>query len=620
VRVLAIATAAAVAALLWTSAQRDPEAGDWRPRAAAVPPVATEPRAAATAAPGAAELRAAPDGGEEGAGFALRMLGPDGEPLAHARVVVFTGDEVLGAAETDERGRAELPARARRGELGVHAAGTPPYRAPFDAGEPDEAGRGEVDVRIPLGEVVAGRVLVDGAPPAEPLVLTLQHDNLFAWIEPFPVPVLHALHTTPQAYLSADAPTAPDGAFRFAGLPAAWSGRLSWSGDAYRREEEDWFGFDALDLPAARDDLVLRLGSVVHVRARIVTLAGAPVEDAELSAPGRVPAVSDGSPDGVAELDLVRPLPAEVVFALSSWTLRPGCSHRFALRPPATGAAWDLGEIVLPPPPALLVRVVDPAGAPIAGADVGLHGSLGDAASNAWRTLATDAEGHARDRFCAGLRAIRVEAHGFAPRWLEGPFDPVREIEVVLAPSAALTVRVAGGPAGAVRHLFAAVSPRPDAPPGGVRRSRGDSGLPAWRREAGALSVGFGGTRFAPLESGVGHVVRVYDSAAHVLHESAHAPLAAGEEREVTVALEWKPVALWLRVLGSGGAGAHGAEIAVDGLVVARADRFGEAQLPAIAPGAVDLRITHPEHADLRLPAFELPLEEGWIELRMSAR
>ena len=360
----------------------------------------------------------------------LRVLDVDGRPLAHRLVVLGPGasDEAL-AKWTDAGGRASFPATGERRVLAIERKSGLPFRTEL------ELVPGERVVRLTRGAVLAGRVLVDGAPPRRVLDLEVHATGGAA---------VDALYDAddPRSLLSrrdGAARTDEDGRFRIEGLadgrvvslrfPAGYA--LAGTVEYHDPGEGPLVRFEE---PA--EGLVVELERHVVVHGRVVDETGStPIPGALVEVQ-----MKDGiwgrqsEQDGTFEI-YVREAPQDVRVRYGRnvpgvrFQIEGSGSAAFHFDDP--GRDVDLGDLVVEAGAGLELWVRDPDGRPVAGAVAGVGAP-------------TDEEGRTLLRGVAAGQVLRVGRFGYASERLTVS-DPVPSaLAVVLVPTNRLTIVVRG--------------------------------------------------------------------------------------------------------------------------------------------------------------------------------
>jgi len=379
----------------------------------ALPEVAPrEPRALqAGAAPAEVGAAARSEGASAEAGqsaaaeptatLALLVLHAHGAPAAGASVALARAETLLASGLTDVEGRVRLVAPP--GEATLHVAGISdqPYSEVLHVDGNSESS--ERRVQLPAGQLVAGRVLVDGHPARTGFPIALRGaDRKRSSSQPrLPEAIREVLsHRLPGVGESQrhggggglfNAQLAgPAGEFLFSGLPLDWGGQFEVP-SAFGCEDGD----EALAVGAPVGDLVLRLRTLRGLHGRVVAAGGGqPVPGAGIDCKLMF---GQGSRQDIFAAD------AEGRFAVPLEPME-GAFDRVELRlTHPLGSAFralvvtaeqlqggdDLGDIELYATRTIAFVALDSTGAPIAGAL-----GVADDASHA-RSLPTDAEGRA---------------------------------------------------------------------------------------------------------------------------------------------------------------------------------------------------------------------------------
>lgn len=351
---------------------------------------------------------------------AVRVVDEGGGPVSGATVIACSEGRVVGTARTDGDGRAAVGLET---DLVVGAAPGRPA-VPLEV-EGDES---TLVLTLARGERLAGHLRVGGAPPVEPVTLSLRHDRpLESRVPPAAAEALE------DAGLG-DATTAPvgaDGRFGVGGLRPGWSGALELPrglrlvadpAPGARNERRT-----TAVLPRAAPDLVLEAVRVPTVRGRFVRSGdGSPVPDVQYSfhhSSGGSSKVSRGESDANGRFE------HELLFSSDAMEWmdaheRPAVKY-IAFYGIAPTYRWEaeeiptdgnLGDLPLDRPPrrTLHVRVETANGEPAPDAFIRVL----------WeRELhATDGSGYTRIAgFPGGAATIRVSARGWSTQEVEVP-------------------------------------------------------------------------------------------------------------------------------------------------------------------------------------------------------
>lgn len=394
------------------------------------------------------ERRAAEDGASatapiaEAAPLALSVRDPLGAPVAGALVVLFRGETALGNARTDAAGNAVVPAPGGEGEYVLFADGWAFFRGAIDLSG------GSRTLSLVEGATVAGRVLVDGAAPREPIELVWSTSpNVptgLDWHElPLEIRRIVLGHRNRGSEITAH--TSMGGGFAFRGLVADVQGSLRWSGP-YVPEglPAASFGPGARqrDVAAPSSDLVLRLEMALEVRMRFVSPTGEPIAGAyanlESGATQAPRGVLMGDALGRASLLLPRDAPGPLRLTGGRTNVAPTQTF-VAHRPQDSGLIWDLGDLVLPTTRRITVHVCDSEGVPIY-----------EARAGPWRPSAQDLGSRTTMRGSVALEVpegpsrVRVQSFGFLGALVDVPADAV-EVTASLARACRLVFHLPEG-------------------------------------------------------------------------------------------------------------------------------------------------------------------------------
>ncbi len=535
------------------------------------------------------------------------------------------------ASHGEESGKAVAPPQDVATEAGGETRAPVEVEAPAETGEPppDEPSlRREVVAEARANQAasaaVAGRVLVDGSPPAEPLKL---------W-----------LLTTGGT--SRTALTKPGGAFRFDLGTADWSGRLGWGTDYYRTDvprEDRFYEATVLRLPAPREDVVLRLESAGWLVGRIVDPRDAlPVARAEVGY--RIPGkdgewtrarLESADADGRFRLSMRRP------FGPTRFEFGPHNANTLAAlelpHPPAATSAreWDLGDVFLDATQSVRFAVTDADGQPLYGAVARALDAEGSQAGS--DSSLTGPDGRGLVELPASTAAVRCVRVGFRSQSLPVPenreevllfeLDATSTLELSIdLPSAArpkdYSARLAAdapffveGEGGSPEDFGELDKLWPALPESYSTRLRNDAGC----AEAVFRFRGNGRLLLSGIRSGVAIDLELLDRYRTPLHVETLAPFAPGEARERHVVLNDRPLPVTGRVVDA------------DGEPVPRASvrfgpgaRVGAAVTDAEGRFAIDdaggrrgqLAVLSRRHPPLAIADYEFPAS-GEVELRL---
>ena len=548
---------------------------------------------------------------------------PDGRPIAGVEVRVAFG-LLWGARPAASEHADTPPARAITAEDGsFRLAGLPEgARLDLSATHPDyrpaaladvevvEAVAGsEVSIVMMPGVRASGRVLDEAGEGIATAAVT-------AWVVSLPgirvdegvgKGVGEAAGEAPAAPATAgqQATAAEDGSFELRGLPP---GALRLRASAPGHQAAELSGLDlGADQPLEGIELVLAPAAVLEGTVR--TPEGAPLPRARI---GVRPAPMPPAPDGVAAPPAAvdHPVDGEGRFRIDG--LAPGAvvvaadhdRYREVERSLDLRPGINRVDLVLKPGLAVAGRVVDGAGAPVAGATVGLTGAgvhrvdRVDRVDRAWARSREDGSFRLAG-LAAGRHAIEARKGGYSPAVLtvELAEAPLEGIELRLERGATLAGRLLGLTAGELARVeVAAVSPQLGVrdgvvEPGGHYRIDGlepgdwmaTASVPPGSRHARApVRVAGTGTVAADLDFGQGLAL-----AARVLVNGA--PLSG----------------VRIEALGTEGQGAG----------AALTDERGMVRISGLAPGPYRLELAHPASGLTDQRQVELPLEDTLEDL-----
>jgi hypothetical protein len=393
-------------------------------------------------------LDATADGGESDVG-ALQPLAPaddvadetdvtfvvlhaDGVPARGCMVAVVAGEKAAWSALTDDDGTARGAPVA--GPVTAWVGGTTLVPVAFPLAE----GRGRHELLLPAGEIIDGWVVIDGAPPPEPVPLGLESDAGAAVGVPwYVVSALSPRRPGESFTIELGAFTGAGGAFRFSGLPAGWTGRFE---PPELCRSEDPHGLDA---HAPERGRVLELQSIPHIRFRIVSAderLPVPFAQGMVVVHGALNSTSYGlncDAGGRGSVPMLRwEATRKVQLDLAD---KAGSSRVRAWFDIADSAHdVDLGDIQLSAGWSIPFRVSAPDGSPIAGA-------VGATECEALlRSEGTDAAGLGRViGVPPGCAELHVGAARHEPARVPLPAEPPSEpIRVTLVPCASLDLSV----------------------------------------------------------------------------------------------------------------------------------------------------------------------------------
>lgn len=624
-----------VLALVWR------HRGAQEPAAAAASPAPPRDAAAAAVAAGRSQPAAAVPAVSPGAGAGrvalartalLRFQDESGAAVPHARFALRQGGALLAEGQASVGGEAEVAAAEGAAWILVTAPGHAPHAAMLGL-EP-----GPHDIVLPAGAVVAGRVLVDGAPPAEPVTLTLTSD----------VPLLppnpefdeaasfgEEDEEEPAGWL--ELATGPGGLFRLAGLPMVWKGTLAVYREDLASEAElgwDWM-YWSLQLSEPRDDILVRLRSVPVLRGRLLAADGKPLqgtlEVGVVRESGSLDYGETVGSDGRFTVALRARKPPMTMLSLCFQPEgMPAYSREWAAA--ELPADYDLGDIFYPAFRRIAIRAVEPHGLPVAGATA--SADAGVTWSEATGADGTGALWGPTTDFVLLARADgRLEGEAQVPPGVEGP------VTVVLPPANQLLLHVIepdGTPARDVTVTIQARRPLFAGDPStraALTRVRSGGGV-GYMSSPGSEEITMepdseGRLAITGLQEGSSLLVKVLSRADRVvLHEETLLPMppAGLVERQIVVAVEgatrWQingrlvgpdgePVGQ--AVIHPGKPGGQSGRVSI-----AVSDEDGRFSMTCPDAEPLDLVVQADEYAPLRCQAFPGPPNAPPIELRLE--
>ncbi|MBK8180895.1 MAG: hypothetical protein IPK67_18780 [Planctomycetes bacterium] len=337
----------------------------------------------------------------------IAVRDPLGAPVGCALVVLFRGETALGDARTDVAGNAVVPALGGEGEYVLFAEGWASCRGTIDLSA------GSRTLSLVEGATVAGRVLVDGAAPREPIELVWSTSpNAPTGLDWHKLPASIRKLVFQQRGRGSEAVlrTIAGGSFAFRGLVADVSGTLHWRGPYLEDVFPPAHG-NYRSVAAPRDDLDLRLVTGLEIRMRFVSDTGTPIPSAfakfELSGTHELDRTIICDTRGVAR-KVVR---HDVRGPIRITAGRTGTSPTWtfdAEKPTAPEAVWDLGDFVLPSTRTLTLHARDAEGRPVQSARATAW--LAGEGRSSWRSTTTDS---LQLDVAAGPSRILVQAFGF---------------------------------------------------------------------------------------------------------------------------------------------------------------------------------------------------------------
>lgn len=340
---------------------------------------APAPEAGGTAAAAPSDATAS---GRVEVGFVVRVVDDEHHPLRDATVHCWREAGGVTEHQTDADGRCSLVSADERGGLLVRRDGFVPVVQELPAL------RGQHEVVLGHGSVLAGTVLVDGAPAPAGLLLRL---SMLPLSPPRSAPraILEVLRNEGSG---ASTVTGMAGRFLFAGLPADWSGHLLLPRTHWLLPQEGQVveGEDRVLLPRPQPDLLLTTTRLPVLQGRVLwSDTGEPIAEAIVMISQILLADGTKVPGFGAKTD------SDGRFAVGIYPGRPDQHARWldplrrsavtharlqslgrSLVLEADTAPLDLGleyELRVDRPPMVWFRAVDADGKPIAGARMALR-------------------------------------------------------------------------------------------------------------------------------------------------------------------------------------------------------------------------------------------------------
>ena len=545
-----------VAAVAPSDASGTDRATATRPRAVAPSTDAALPADDVATAPAASTVR-------------VKVRRADGGDVTGARVVALQGD----AAETSAPAAADgvvrvAPAVAARTAV-VVVEGAPPVLAEIPAGT------GDVDVVVPEGAAIEGAVLLDGAVPRAPLVLTVACNEDWLPEGRLPAALIDAVRRLGFDGDGFPVRTGEGGRFRAGGLPG---GRLCWVAGPYgtfvRGQARQ---VSAIESRAPARGFVLDLVSLPRITGRAVREGGTPIPAANCRLAYDLPVAGAQGTSGVRAGDDGRFEIALEPESVRNLTLRVSDAEDRGARtldlPSAGDPSRDVGDVAIADVRGVAILVEDPDGRPVPAAVAMYEAAAGESDEILAFAAPSGADGTTVAHVWDGRRAFRVAAPGFAVRRAEipaGAAEPVRigltratgvvaSIEVEAAsPSVRLFLHLhAGaplldGPGGAMDPIYACV--------GGVgpfAQATGEAMTLAW------FGIGAGRAASVPgLLPGVPFDAEVWDEAG-TFHGRQSVELARGEMRALRFRIAAPPRTISGVVLNADGTPAPNVELVV---------------------------------------------------------
>lgn len=365
----------------------------------------------------------------------LRVIDAFGTPAAHGEIVLERAGTIAPQYPgLDERGEANLPRSNETTWLWVFFDGSAPVRLPVSL-----AGESTI-VTLPRGEVVAGRVEIDGVAARRPVRIELRAFDGFRALETAPAALYDwwsARNFSSVASLSTT--TDEFGRFRFTGLDSGQRVVVS-ANDRFVRGRDDR-PMPLLETEAPRDDLVLSFATKNFVSGRAVDANAQPSKHALVTL--KVASRTDRD-HGRSQLEadedgrFAIPFPIEGDSITVEIRAHDGsCANRRVAAPFPTEIA--LGDLILTAPRTIRFRAVGPDGSPISGAEA----FLAEDEDPARRSSTTDAHGAGAFSVPSPIEAreFYVVAKGYELGVASIPSDE-RVVDVTLARSTRLVVQL----------------------------------------------------------------------------------------------------------------------------------------------------------------------------------
>ncbi|MEO6711544.1 MAG: hypothetical protein ABIP42_18320, partial [Planctomycetota bacterium] len=210
----------------------------------------------------------------------IHVVDPAGLPVSGARLALFQDIQLLRSGTSAEDGVVQFEAGDGKASYVLIVKGWVPLRGELDTSP------GERTLTLPEGELISGRVFVDGTVPSLPVELYFSGIDPLRRAPTLAPEVARVVRASFSGGLQMQAITQADGSFAFHGVSERVRGRISWP-EAYSLEghgiERQERGI-ALEKP--EHELILRLESRLRLHVRVVDPAGVPVPDALVRATG----------------------------------------------------------------------------------------------------------------------------------------------------------------------------------------------------------------------------------------------------------------------------------------------------------------------------------------------
>lgn len=364
----------------------------------------------------------------------LRVVDAFGAPAAHGEIVLEREGTIAPQFPgLDEQGEANLPRSNVATWLWVFFDGSAPVRLPVSLAAESTT------VTLPRGEVVAGRVEIDGAPARRPVGIELRALDGFRALETAPAELydwwsarrfssVSSLSTTSDAF----------GRFRFTGLESGR--RVVVSGNDRFVTGTDAGSMPLLQVEAPRDDLVLSFVTKPFVSGRAVDANAQPSKHALVTL--NVTNRTNGDA-GRSQLEADDDGRFAIPFPLAGDTVTVEVrAHDGSYTKRRVEAPFPveiaLGDLVLTAPRTIRFRAIARDGSPISGAEA----FLAEDPQNRSAESGTDGAGVFSIPTAIGATDFYVHANGHELGVGAIPADGDTLVEVVLTPSTRLWVRL----------------------------------------------------------------------------------------------------------------------------------------------------------------------------------
>lgn len=484
----------------------------------------------------------------------LVVVDPGGTPVANATLILFDAPQVIASGISDANGRVCFEPREGEFDFALAAPNWYVQRGSI------ECGAGRRNVALVEAGGIAGRVLVDGALPSEPVQLVLRLSNPALRKLRLPPAVSAQLPAPHRVLGSLRADTDADGRFSFRGLGSGSDWVLGWQGSYFLELKDPHALQSQLSVASPSPDVELRLIRGLEIRLRVVNADGVPIPGARISARSS-PAgpeidfsqfIRESAADAEGRCTLHRisdhaePLDLVVASAQEEGPKR----HVFSF-PAQRSGVWDLGDLPISARGPILVRVQDTQRRPIARANI--RTTLDWVPTVRW----TDAGGLASCKLLEGQQEIGVGASGFEPLLLHVPADAT-EVLATLQRACVLEFELPGFKGGP-DALDVTVSARGPIFPvdehpllGALRMpDSGFRGMNLDGTSAVSCAADKHGWSLTGLQPGLELRARLSQAGTEVLWEAPIAPLARGESRRIVIQLPSAAGSLQVRVVSS---------------------------------------------------------------------